>query len=389
LLVEVEKIVNGGFGLARTKNGVCLIPYAVPGDLLQVECSDHINPRFCWIKKIEKPSNHRIESNCPSFTACGGCDFQSMEYRYELEMKKGIVIEDMKRISKIKLDNVEVIHSKPDYYRNNAQFKTDENGNVGFFRKKSNEVVPLPEKSNGCLIIDQKINTFVRKLRKAVKFKKGSFRVRSNREGIIYKKGIPGIEDDSYCFYNALDMKFRIGIDDFFQVNNYLYEDWLKIVIDYIDPVDRDLVVDLFAGSGFISIPVAKKAGRVFGMEINGSAVKNAKYNAKINNVDNIIFKRVDVNRGFYFKDKIDKVVVDPPRLGMSRLLIDEITERAPEIIVYVSCNSSTFSRDVGLLYKKGYSIDKITVVDLFPRTAHVEVIARLLKGDKWLAKAL
>ena len=380
MLVEVEKIINGGYGLARSNNGVCMIPYSVPGDILDVECSKGTSPIFCWIKRIERPSKYRTASQCPNFGVCGGCDFQNMDYQYELEVKKNIVKEDLRRISKIRIDKIDIVKSNPYYYRNNVQFKTDENGNIGFFRKKSKDVVPLPSLDIGCLLIDKKISHFVQNIKKKVSFSRGGFRLRSNREGDIYKKGIPGIEEDKYCYYRALGIDYRIAIDDFFQVNNYLYERWLELIIDYIRPQNGDVVVDLFAGSGFITLAIAKKAQKVFGMEINGSAVKNAEYNSRINKINNAIFKRVDVNKGFYLNERVTKVVVDPPRSGMSKLLIDEIVRMEPELILYISCNTATFARDIGIMYKKGYYIDKITMIDLFPRTAHIEVIAKLVK---------
>jgi len=380
LLVNIEKIVDGGYGLARSDNGVCLIPFAVPGDILDVECSEGTNPSFCWIKKIERASEYRIESICPNFGVCGGCDFQNIDYKYELEIKKNILKENLKRISKIEIDKINLLNSYPDYYRNNVQFKTDDNGNIGFFRKKSNEVIPIPLNKNGCLIIDKKINSFVETIYYKVSFKKGGFRVRSNREGNIYKKGIPGLGNNKYCYYRVLGMDYRIGIDDFFQVNNYLYEKWLKLIIDYIEPEKNDNIADFFSGSGFITLPIAKRVNKVFGMEVNGSAVKNAKYNSILNKVDNSVFKRVDVNRGFFIKEKLTKIIIDPPRSGISRLLIDELIKCNPDVVVYVSCNTATFARDIAIFYQKGFYIDKITMVDLFPRTAHVEVVSRLMR---------
>ena len=378
--IKIEKIVHGGYGLAYHDGGVLLIPFTVPGDTIDAVCAERGNPRFCWIKKIVEPSKYRIEPKCPNFTVCGGCDFQNIDYIYELEVKKGILIEDLKRLGGIDIgciEDIDLIYAGDQFYRNNVQFKTDGEGKVGFFMKKSTQVVHIPE--GGCLLVDEKINEFVLDILDGVDFKRGGFRVRSNRKGEVFKKGVPGFRDDRYCYYDYRDFDFRVDIDGFFQINNFLYEKWLDRVIEYIEPCEDDFVADLFSGIGFITIPVANYVRKVLGMEINGTAVKNALYNAQVNGVDNCIFKRVDVNRGFYVKEKPNKIVLDPPRAGISEQLIKEIVELEPEYVVYVSCDTSTYARDVGILYKYGMKIDKITLIDMFPRTSHIEVISRLV----------
>ncbi len=377
MVIEIEKIVHGGYGFSRSKDGVLLVPYTVTGDIVDVVCSEGENPKFCWVRNIIKYSPYRIEPKCPNFKICGGCDFQHIKYDFEVEVKREILKEDLLRIASVEIDDIDIIYSKSINYRNNVQFKTDVDGRIGFFMKRSTEVVSLPE--SGCPIVDDKINCFVLEISKRTNFKRGGFRVRSNREGEIFKKGIPGIEDDKYCYYRYKDIEYRVDIDGFFQINNFLYEPWLNRVIDYTDLNGDDFVVDLFSGVGFVTLPMAKKVKRVIGMELNGKSVKNAIYNSRKNKIDNAYFKRVDVNRGFYLKDRPNRVVVDPPRSGLSKRLIKEIGELKPEIVVYASCEPSTFARDIKYFNEMGMVIDRLTMIDMFPRTSHMEVISRLI----------
>jgi 23S rRNA (uracil1939-C5)-methyltransferase len=377
LIVTVEKIVHGGYGLARGEGSVCLVPYAVVGDTLDVECDARGAVQYGRIKEVTKPSVLRKDPGCGVFGLCGGCDFENIEYGVELEVKKDILTEDLKRIGGLRDVPVAAVVSGPQYYyRNHAQFKVDGSGVVGFFRQGSREVVGIPPE--GCLLLERSINEYVSGIVAGPRLPRGGFRVRANDNGAVFKKGIMGRPDDRYVVYHAGDMEFRVGIDDFFQVNSAILGAWLQAVTAALDPQDDDTVFDLYSGCGLISLFIARKVKQVKGIEIVRRAVENAGYNAAVNGIGNVTFMRTDASRVIKTAVSGAKVIVDPPRAGLSCVLIDDIVRIRPARVVYVSCNTATFSRDVVRFTEAGYKLQEITIVDMFPRTKHLEVVARL-----------
>jgi len=380
LETRIEKIVHGGYGLCRLEDGkVCLVRYGVPGDVVDIEYGEGKGTVFGWIKTVVKPSEKRTEPPCPVFMRCGGCDFQHVKYEYELEAKRGIVKEDLKRLGGLdRIPELKILSSNPYGYRNHAQISFDRRGVFGFFARDSHGLIQIPDE--GCAILDPRINDFLKKIRDRVQFnRRGSFRIRTGFDR-VYKKGIPGVDDDKYCIHKVCGLTLRTGIDDFFQINRYLIEDWIEVIRNYIEPDKNDILLDLFCGSGVIGLAIAREVGRVMGIEGNGRAVKNARYNSQQNGIGNASFSRADLYGSVRELEECNKVVVNPPRAGLTEELIDVLVEINPQIIVYSSCDSSTFSRDIKYFLTRGYMLSDATVVDMFPRTRHVEVVGKLVR---------
>jgi len=378
--VYVEKIIHGGYGLARVEGGAVLIPFAVPGDVLDVSYEREGPRSLGWIKEILEPSPHRIEPRCPVYGLCGGCDFDHMDYESELAAKKEILLEDLKRLAHVTVDCFEEAVSAQSYgYRNHSQFKVDARGNVGFFEKRSHDVVPLP--GSGCSLLDRLINGHVLQLRENANFRPGSFRVRSNPGGELYQKGIPGMPDDLYCCYCNNSLKVRFGIDDFFQVNNFLIEVWLSKIRSYLQPEGVEAAADVYCGSGLIGLSVADSVRSVVGIESNGRAVENARFNAEYNGIRNASFIKADAGTGLSSVESADKIIVDPPRAGLSMSVVRSIARLEPRVLVYASCESATFARDAGSLIQTGYTLERVSLVDMFPRTRHFEIVSKFVRS--------
>ena len=389
--VYIDKIVNGGYGMASSEGRVVLVPFAVPGDLLKLkpmpsERGSGKRELFCEIETIVKPSSMRVEPRCPVFGMCGGCDFDHIPYQYELEVKKGILLEDLQRMGNLSFEKEIETHPSPSEYgyRNHAQVKVNTLGKMGFFKKRSHEIIPLP--SQGCLLLRKAIKDFVLDIETFQPLQEGSIRIRANEEGQVFCRGVPNRDDDEYAYYNVADHRFRIGVDDFFQVNSYLNERWIELVKRYVDPGPEEVICDLFCGSGLIALSLAPFSRRVTGIEGNGSGVRNARYNASLNGVQNAEFMlgdlttQTDISRWETGGQGCIKVVVDPPRTGLDRRLIDSITKLEPAVVVYASCNSATFARDVKEFVARGYRPDAISMIDMFPRTRHIETVSRFVK---------
>jgi 23S rRNA (uracil1939-C5)-methyltransferase len=211
-------------------------------------------------------------------------------------------------------------------------------------------------------------------------FPRGGFRVRTNSRGEIFKKGIPGVADDPFCYQYPEGLRMRLKTDDFFQVNLFLLEKWVGRIESYVEPGPRDEIADLFCGSGILALHLGKKARSVVGVEMNRSAVESARFNARWNGIENVSFVRADSLKGLSSLERAVKFVVDPPRAGLSKALIEGIAARSPGRVVYASCDTATFARDLTVFAGFGYTLEKLSLVDMFPRTQHLEVVSSLTR---------
>jgi 23S rRNA (uracil1939-C5)-methyltransferase len=181
------------------------------------------------------------------------------------------------------------------------------------------------------------------------------------------------------CYHSVNGIRFGIGIDDFFQVNSRVIDRWLGKIISYLDPQPDDEILDLFCGAGLITLHIARRVRFVIGVEINRNAVLNARRNAELNEVRNVRYVRASAVHGIPSASDAKKIVVDPPRAGLGEALVERIAHHTPDIVVYASCDTATFSRDIRYFGTHGFTLEKVSIVDMFPRTQHIEVVARLV----------
>jgi len=205
----------------------------------------------------------------------------------------------------------------------------------------------------------------------------------SNRYG---RFGVREINDGSRRLGNpiVLEMAYSLGIDDFFQVNNLLNHRWVQLIEENLEPEPEDRLIDLFCGSGLIALSIAGSVRTITGIEGNGRAARYARFNAQRNGIDNVTFFTRDLTHKGALKHMAPsgegplKVVADPPRTGIAGHIIESIAALSPVIVVYVSCNSATLARDLCIFSRMGYRTERMTVIDMFPRTHHIEAVARL-----------
>ena len=368
------------------------------------------------IDKLIEKSIHRIETDCHISYKCGGCDFRYIDYNYQLKLKKDIlesIFKDYQVEDIIKDDN-------PYYYRNKIQIPLKDN-KMGFYRKNSNDIVEFED----CLIESEIANEIITDLKiqlndnqrkyirhilikhsKTTKEVMIGFIVNSfdiNMDNIVsflvnkyseIKSIILNLNDKKtnvilgdkekllygldYIYDEYDGIKVKISLKSFYQVN---YDQMLKLysLVKDLSLVDnKKSVLDLYCGIGTISLYLSRYAKSVIGVEIVDAAIKNAKDNAKINNINNASFILADARKDMdeYLMNK-DIVILDPPRKGISEQLITSIKNSNVDKIVYVSCNPLTLNRDLKLLEDK-YNIGKIYPVDLFPFTIHCECVVAL-----------
>ena len=390
--VEVEKLVYGGDALGRLSGHVVLMPFALPGERVQIEPhrakGDLLRARTV---EVLEPSLHRVKPECEYFGRCGGCQYQHAAYGYQLDQKKTILAETLRRIGGISVDtDIQTISGEPWKYRNRIQLHF-ENGRVGFRYANSHEICSITH----CPISSPKLNEVIGILAKAAKSADWPSFLRSlevfTDENAVQlhvvetnrpvaarffqwmTELIPG------CVPGALDYqtgkgKYRVSRGSFFQVNRFLVE---QLVDETILNANGQTALDLYAGVGLFTVPLADRFRHVDAVERGGAACRDLEWNvAGLGESVSI----VKADAGEYLKNVSsppDLIVADPPRSGIGRETAGELLRISAPRLTVVSCYPATLARDLKILLER-YAISRMTMVDLFPQTFHFETVVHL-----------
>lgn len=445
LEIEIEKIVFGGEGLGRVDGFTVFVPMSVPGDILEIEIIS-VKKTYArgLIKNIIKASPERIDSHKFTFEDFYGCDFAMLKYESQLKYKKLMVEEVMRKIAGLPdIEISDVLASEDVYnYRNKIIEPFSVYGNkiiTGFFKRKSHEVFEVDEN-----ILNSKLgNRIIKELKEILNKNKISvyneithrgllrnvmIRTNSNNEAMLVliinsnkiteniknllfrlrekieeiksiyislnsKKTNTVIGEKNIFIYgeesikeNLNGIEFHISPTSFFQINVKQAKRLYDIAINFFDNIDDKYIVDAYSGTGTIGMIMAKKAKKVYAIEIVKSASEDGEKTAKENGIENIEFINGAVEKELVnlinANKRIDTIIFDPPRKGLEVSIIDKVAELNLKEVVYISCNPSTFARDVKLFSEKGYVLKKLQAVDMFPQTSHIETVALLSKLD-------
>lgn len=440
---EVEIIDNGynGEGIAKIDGFTVFVPNAIKGELVKILIVKVLSSHaFGKILEIEKKSKFRQEIDCATYKRCGGCDLRHIKYEQTLKMKQNAVQALVNKTLKNKIEVKETLGMEnPFFYRNKAQYPVGVNKDrkpiIGVFANRTHEVIPI----KNCLIQNPKSEAIAKFILEFIKEKnisiynektgRGLFRhivikvgIKTNEIMCIFvingkkfpyedelveklKQNYPEIktivkninmkntnvilgQENINLYGNGYiedvlgEYKFKISPLSFYQVNPKQAEKLYNLGIEMAKVSKEDTVFDLYCGIGTISLFIAKYAKKVYGVEIVEQAIKDAKQNAKINNIENVQFIAGDtkiVLEDLIYKKGIiaDIVIFDPPRKGLDNNSINNILKIKPKKIVYISCNPATLIRDLAL-FEKLYEVKTIIPVDMFPFTKHVECCALL-----------
>ena len=443
-VVDIVDIGQGGVGIGKYEWFTVFIEGGLIQDKVKVIISkSKKNYAVGDIVEILEKSPFRVDRICSDdLKDCGGCQIQELDYNKQLELKTNEVKQVISRIGK--LENVEIHETigmqSPCRYRNKAQFPIQNiNGStaIGFYKKKSHDVIP----TDMCVIqhdINDKIIKIIKTYIQAynvsiynetthtgvlrhlvtkvgfttnevmvVLVANGTNLPHLNELASVLKENILGFKtlvlnvnkaktnvilgkENKVIYGNGKindyigDLVFEISPLSFFQVNPVQTEVLYNKALEYAELKENDTVFDIYCGIGSISLFLAQKATKVYGIEIVEDAIKDAKINAKLNNLNNVEFyvgKAEEVVPKMYSEGKTaNVVVVDPPRKGCDEKVLDTIVSMKPDRVVYVSCNPSTLARDLAYLDERGYKCVEIQPVDMFPHTMHVECCAKIVK---------
>lgn len=375
--VTIEKMVFGGQGLARTDSGVVFVENGLPGEIVEIvpETRKH-DCQVGRIVNILKASDLRREPPCSFAGICGGCDWLFIRYPGQLQFKRDIFIDCLKRIGKLESFPEPEVYESPEFgYRIRAQIKVDQSGKCGFFRKKSHDVVQIGK----CPLLCDNINGLLKVFsEKSAILPPGSLRVVAGDSSITSDPLISGLTEVS-TEISVSQKKFKISGGSFFQSNRYLLN---KLGTWALPDIQGDTCIDLYGGIGFFSIMLSEKIKKGILVESFAEQVQMARQNYFLNGIEHFsaVKSQVEHIRGVV-KWKPDLLIIDPPRPGLTRIAREEIVNIDARQILYISCNCSTQARDLGYLVNKcGYSIKRMAVFDLYPNTVHLETAVILCK---------
>ena len=389
--VVIDRFDDLGRGIAYVGEKITFIPNTIPGDTVDITITKETKKyNIAKVDKYLKLSSRRVKPKCPYFDICGGCTLQSISYEDTINYKYNKVKNLFKK-SDIEI-NPEIIRNPSPYnYRNKISLKVVDK-RTGFYEESTHNIVEI----NECIIASPAINKTI-SLISEFNIINGNITIRSNKNNEIliilessdklnidinYLKSqikLVGIVINNETFYgdnflieNNNDYFYKISYDSFFQVNPYVASILFNEVSKRIN--EEDTVLDLYCGVGTLSLN-ATCAKEVVGVEIVENAILNAIFNAHINKIDNVKFILNDSTKAVSkLNKKFTKVIVDPPRSGLTKTIIDNILSINPEEIIYVSCDPATLVRDI-LLFIDKYNIKKAIIFDMFSYTYHVETM--------------
>mgnify|MGYP004571008185 FL=1 len=389
--VEIFKLDDFGRGICFINDKVTFVPNTVPGDIANIKViKEHQKYNEAILVDLVNPSSDRIDALCPYFGICGGCTLQTLSYEMGINYKKEKVINYFKKMGLVINPNV-IENDMPYNYRNKITLKVV-NGVIGYYELNSHRVVEI----NSCMLAEDGINdvisvvcgmgiingeVIIRSNYKSEiliiinsKDKINITNISNNINGIILNDEV--IYGNDYFYEEINNIKYKVSYKAFFQVNRNVASKMFKLVEDFVN--DKYCVLDLYSGVGTLGLSASKKAKSVVGVEINKDAVDNANQNALINNLNNAKFIYSDASNIKNINVSFNKLIVDPPRAGLSTEVIEFINKELPDEIIYISCDYHTQARDVKLL--NNYEIVDSYVCDLFSYTYHVECICFLKK---------
>ncbi|MEO0130664.1 MAG: 23S rRNA (uracil(1939)-C(5))-methyltransferase RlmD [candidate division WOR-3 bacterium] len=435
--LKIDKVIFGGFGLGEYQGIKVFVPYSLPEEKLSVKIKE--KKKHYWlgeISEILESSPFRVKPKCPVFTKCGGCDFQHADYTYQLILKKLLVSDCLEHLGNIFFPPKNPLPVNPWYYRNKVQMMFGQDKNkplIGYYQKNTHKIIEtancfinpyifneiknyftqflhssnleiydeIPKtgnlrflvlrkgnKTDEILLIvvgrfyEKEIDKFYESLPKETKEKIVGFLFNVNPfpKNRILTDNFLSIFGRDYYFEELLNRKFRVSASSFFQNHYEATELLLKRIIELIEPEEKDRVLDLYSGVGVFSIILSSYVKEIAGIESEKNSYEDALFNKLINDCFNVNFLLGKCEEVLDSFNNIDKAILDPPRKGIEEKVIEHLKRIKPRIILYVSCNPATFSRDLKRILEIGYEIETIELFDMFPQTYHIEVLGKLVR---------
>ena len=381
--VRIERIVAGGRGLARLPDGKALmVAFGAPGELVEVEV-ERIHKDYVEgvVTNVLEPSRSRVEPECSLFGDCGGCQLQHLEYPAQLAVKEGVVREQLARIGGLPDVTVNPGGGADDPwgYRNHMRFSAGRKfGDAGFIHRRGRGLLKVTK----CPIADPWVNAVLPRLQGHAR---GLHQIQLRRNAATGStlvapalEVLPEESGQEHYVEELAGRRFRVSASSFFQVNSAQAEKLVELVASEL-PKQGRLLIDAYAGVGTFAVIFAGRFERIIAIEESPSALRDAEVN--LDGIENVEFRRAKVEELLPgLAEEPDVVLLDPPRVGCAPEVLEALVGFAPPTIVYVSCNPTTLARDLRRLTDAGYRLESVTPIDMFPQTAHIECVSRLMR---------
>lgn len=385
LRVEIEKVAHGGHFIARHEGAVIFVRHGIPGEVVEVQITglDKSFARADVVAVIE-PSPMRQVAPCQYAGSCGGCDFQHIEISHQRQLKSDVIAEQFARIAKMEIDvEVEEV-SAPLHWRTRFAASTNKRGDAGFKGARSNSVIPI----SSCPILIPEIDfptlPFDRigeDQRIEVALDSSGNRtvaVMNQRLERTSERAVPTIvEGDNQLHYSVKDFNYQVSQSSFWQSNINAPDKLVEAVLEFAEFKAGDHLLDLYGGVGLFAgaaLPILGPGGRIDIVEGSSSATSDAR--ANFNVAENVFIHTGDVVKELKKFKRADVIVLDPPRTGAGKPVIESAVQLKARAIIYVACDPAALARDTGYLNDAGYHLEDIRAFDLFPMTHHIESIA-------------
>ncbi len=421
--VVIEKLVYGGSGLARLADGqTVFVPGVLPGERVRASIRKKRKGVLeASLVEVLAPSRDRIDPPCKGEKQCTGATWPHIAYPAQLRLKEEILLDSLKRTGGMAPKQpLPILPSpRPDHYRLRTQFNVrmkDQKQRIGFFRQGSYDLIEVSE----AFLIHPLIDRVLTQIRMMAERLPLLLEIHINispsneahlllftalqsypamdgffnelRKALPEVIGITGFANRKKAFSlgkNQLTLSME-GITlkategNFYQVNWEQNRNMVSTVLDFAALTNSETVLDLYCGIGNFSLPLAKQAKTVIGIESGFSAIEDAKANAALNRITNTEFIADDMDKGLKSllarKIRADVIVLDPPRAGATLKTLERVLAFVPKKIIYVSCNPSTLARDLKFFHLFGFRLDRLQPVDMFPYTYHIECVAEMVR---------
>ena len=409
--LQLEKLIYGGEAMGHLPDGrAVFVLFGLPGERVRVRLMEE-KRGFARGELVEvlEPSPHRIVPRCIHFGLCGGCHYQNLPYEEQLKAKADILRDQLTRIGRIENPPVhEMVPSpSPWNYRNHVQFHLTNEGRLGYMTARVPRVFAISE----CHLPKGSINSLWPQLEfePGMDLERVSIRSGMDEELMLVLESDspepPGLEIEAgisvahvfaentvviagndHVTVRVLDRDFRVSAASFFQVNTAMAEKMVEHVVAHLPTTPSATLLDIYCGAGLFSAFLAPNFECLIGIELSPSACEDFAYNLdEFENVElyeGVAEEILPELVGRIARDSIPKgdnptyVVVDPPRAGLDKRVLDGLVKLSPQMIAYVSCDPSTLARDAARLIQGGYQLRQVTPFDLFPQTFHIESIS-------------
>ncbi len=373
--VTIEKVVAQGDGLARVGKDICFVPGTLAGEVVEVrEVSRRKQVVRCELEEVISASVHRVTPLCPYYSRCGGCDLQIVSPEEGVKIKEAIVLENLRRLGKVDFSRVTVdppITSAPLSYRQRVRFQVDlKKERIGFFAAKSHEVIDIAS----CPVLVPELNELLNSGRDEILTVASRKR---GRDGIVTVPALCGSDGRVSLSAEPVSVSvsgkpLQASAEVFFQNNVGVLEKMIPFIQQY---TVGERIVDLFSGVGTFASFVESEQKETVAVERESACLALARENL---HYTRFFTGEVESWGKKEHAGEVDTVIVDPPRSGLSASARRAIHQMRPHAIIYVSCDSATFSRDTAMLFQNGYALERIAFADMYPQTSHTETIALL-----------